>query len=474
MILLILISVTFFCYANADIKTWIGPTTAFPNITHTGSKILFDGAYDFPIEINNNIKTDVCEIVLPNEGEIVFGTDFSMTIGGGKERNGCVQNEAKVISIQNRAYWLDLKNWFSSKVNMATPDLEQLPCSGDTVVFPADTVYLYTPNILVNKLTINNQQMSSQNSFNEFVSSETGSKMFALDPLIEPQVPNTRPVIMHSPPCELQGGCVCLYHSQDDVDNSNVCHVMKQRCIPKPPCTTPILPYGNCCPICGAQLLFKSTESSSFNLTQIKQQVEVMVSKFSAKYKPVDVHISRSFYSTIQIVLVEQGDYEGYVGDLSESIMEMVTSVFSLQLVPYRPLLHSGFSYNPHGGPNILQTMFISFILSMAVLGVIYVHYYLDGWSILGLEVRSFLGLGRSNDASAFVFKRFDNERKEEPMVYEVTPRVPTKPTKAFDNPMYNVESAESTIQPAEESPGVTQSFQELKQGKYEEASDED
>ncbi|KAL1463012.1 hypothetical protein WDU94_014805 [Cyamophila willieti] len=473
MIPFILIPVALFSYAHADIKVWVGPITAFPNINHTGSKVLFDEAYDFPIEINN-IKTDVCEMVLPNEGEIVFGTDFSMTIGGGKGRNGCVKNEAKVISIQNRAYWVDSQNWFSSKVNLATPDLERLPCSGDTVVFPDDTLYLYTPNLLVNELVINNQTLSSQNFFNDFISSETGSKMFALDPFIEPHVPNTRPVIMHSPLCELQGGCVCLYRSQDDVDSSNVCHVMKQRCNREPHCTKPILPYGNCCPICGAQLLFKSTGSSSFNLTQIIQQVEAMVSKFSTKYKLVDVHISRSFDSTIQVVLVEQGDYEGYVGELAESIMEMVTSVFSLQVVPYRRLLHSGFSYNPHGGPSVPQTMFISFILSLAVLGVIYVHYYLDGWSVLVLEVRSFLGLGRSNDNSAFVFKRFDNERKEEPMVYEVTPREPTKPIKAFDNPMYNVESAESKVQLAEEaSPGLTQSFQELKE-KYEEESDED
>lgn len=60
--------------------------------------------------------------------------------------------------MRNRSYWLDPKNWYSDQVNLATPDLERLPCTGDTVVFVHGLTYsLYIPNVVIHKLIINNQ-----------------------------------------------------------------------------------------------------------------------------------------------------------------------------------------------------------------------------------------------------------------------------------------------------------------------------
>lgn len=76
----------------------------------------------------------------------------------------------------------------------------------------------------------------------------------------------------------------------------------------------------------GAQLLFKFGNNSSFNLNSFREKVRDVVLHFSTQKKPVDFHVSRTFHDTIQVVLVEQGQYEGYVEELVRLILNMVES----------------------------------------------------------------------------------------------------------------------------------------------------
>lgn len=76
----------------------------------------------------------------------------------------------------------------------------------------------------------------------------------------------------------------------------------------------------------GAQLLFKFKNQSSFKINYFKQKVRDVVFLFATQRKLVDCHVSRSFHDTIQVVLVEQGQYEGYVEELAGLILNMVES----------------------------------------------------------------------------------------------------------------------------------------------------
>ncbi|KAI5745397.1 hypothetical protein M8J76_010706 [Diaphorina citri] len=454
-----------FSSVYADTKLWIGPSTNFDNPRNwdhrqkpsSSETIVFNGSYNLPIEFPVG-KMKACEVILPMNGEIIMPSNAIMSIGGEDGTSRCSGQD--VYTMRNRSYWLDPKNWYSDQVNLATPDLERLPCTGDTVVFVHGLTYsLYIPNVVIHKLIINNQSFF-QDSLNDFIWSDTGAKMFALDPALDAAMGfDTVPVIMLTSACEVQGGCVCSQQTDPKVDN--VCHVIRGECLPRMPCTKPILPQGSCCPICGAQLLFKSSES--FNMNQTRAKLRAVVAKFSAQVKPVDFHISRTVQNKIQVVLVEHGEYEGYVEELANSILEMIKSDPNFHLTLLSSVLHAGFPYDPYGHSNTLGTLFITCVLSLCVLVAIYIHYYHDGWA--------FLGVGRPQPmASAFVFQRFDNEKKEAPMVYEVTPRPPTK---SFDNPMYNVESAEvDGIETPADMTGI-QSFQELKD-KYEDEDESD
>jgi hypothetical protein len=65
-------------------------------------------------------------------------------------------------------------------------------------------------------------------------------------------------------------------------------------------------------------------------MNQTRAKLRAVVAKFSAQVKPVDFHISRTVQNKIQVVLVEHGEYEGYVEELANSILEMIKSGTSL------------------------------------------------------------------------------------------------------------------------------------------------
>lgn len=63
-----------------------------------------------------------------------------------------------VFATKNSSYWVDPQNWQGKDVNLATPDLERLPCENDTVVFPAGktySVYLPAPMVGVKEFVLN-------------------------------------------------------------------------------------------------------------------------------------------------------------------------------------------------------------------------------------------------------------------------------------------------------------------------------
>ncbi|XP_041976623.1 protein amnionless [Aricia agestis] len=344
------------CVTPATVK-WL-PNTSFnlPTSFKNGKlpcpkqTVVFPESTINAIEIDSDIS--ISELVLPMEGELLFGNaevSFGPSIDSNCTDDGNVFYLEKSISS-----WAQPDVWSSPKFNEATPDAERIPCFEDIVEFPEKAQFsLLLPDQTqrVREIRIAGVTLGHEEQVLDFVSmSYSGPQQFVLNKFgdlgLEVRLEN----------CKSVSGCPCQNEILKVDCSSKFC--------PKPTCVNPIQPVGHCCKICGGSILFGIDKS--FDLLSFEEFVDSIVSSYGKE--GLVYHIGRLPDDRVQVVVVDKGEYSGtsavVINDISH---KMEKHSFHETLLSGSPLDEAGV-----GGRTFVTVL----LLVVAFMGTVYLYYY--------------------------------------------------------------------------------------------------
>jgi len=299
---------------EAKIVRWVPNTnTNNPNNWNTGQVPCSNEHIHFPatspsIYVQNNLTT--LEIVLPNNGEVILGDSAVLVFPASVSNDAtCKEKNVTFVGVEAKS-WFDPLNWCEmSNIDgacLSSPpdrlDLDRVPCSSDSVVFPGDASYLVqlenSVDIQVGMLTIANQAYTTQ-TFQRYLSSEAGRKQF-----IRESGTSATTLTVLSKTCSQTEptGCACA-NSQDKQIKERVCQVQNGRC-GTPACDQPLSVDEHCCQFCGSVLLLEFGATTRLQL--IDNLAKRTLSDLGDKKEGVKVYVSKSHDEEhIQIVVLD-------------------------------------------------------------------------------------------------------------------------------------------------------------------------
>ncbi|XP_055386296.1 protein amnionless [Condylostylus longicornis] len=308
-------------------------------------KIIFPKVYPAALILPKQL--DIDSIILPREGVLILGelSNFESLVSFtntdqkdmSKNKNCKNVNNAAILKFDSNytKFWFDPQSWKSSEnISKATPDLERIPCSYDTVIFPnSGVVSVNFENI--NSLSVNGIEMGGENTtweiFQHDLYSDVAHIMFqeALDFTVK-----------FNKFLDKDEHCNChdfdLYFDYE----KRVCSHVKKKCeINYPKCLDPIKPFGYCCDICGSILTMDIDDCKSFDLERFKNFIKLEI-KNQGLDGYLDYHVSKIYNGRyfIQLIVLDKNDYDEmstyFIKHLNKTILQenysLNMKVFSL------------------------------------------------------------------------------------------------------------------------------------------------
>lgn len=355
------------------------------------------------------------ELILPISGEMLLEGALYL---GVDSKDECVEGNKYFID-KTLSSWAAPDVWASPRFNEATPDAERVPCSDDSVEFPINSEFsLFLPDLTqhIQELKIGNQYYDTA-TFNDRALEENKARQFYINNH------QTTGIVVEENKCRSQAarGCPCQEFTLEIDCESKYCSV--------PACSQPIKPIGHCCKICGGTVSFE--RDLSFHYMEFKEFVDKIVASY--KDSSIVYHVGIIPPNTVQVVIVEKGEYTGLSTVIANDIDSRLLRHWYLGAEAVKtsgaPLSSSG------SGIKIIVSMFFAVLL---VFGGIYAYYYKIPSP--GSFLPSLPAFGRGS--SAGILSRFD--RRTESIV-SLTRRDSTATVAsgagfatAFRNPLYD------------------------------------
>ncbi|XP_065176040.1 protein amnionless-like [Sycon ciliatum] len=283
--------------ANGAIKRWKGPDNNYDDTGNwdggslpcSADNVTFAPVWSpSTVFIQNSIAIN--SLILPMDGGmLVFVKSLNITLGG-KPTSKCSGSNT-VFKGKAPGNWDDPTNWdtLDSNTNAVLPTntippSDRLPCTTDTVRFPASrsvTVRLNRP-ITVSQFIINNQPVG-QTTLKAFLTSPTGRGQFRL--------PSPDAITLGSG-CVPGSLCTCGTTNPDIIRTA--CSFAKPSCPAVTGCIGPVMMDGDCCAVCGALL----------NITSVSLVQSALITELSARVQgmPFKYHVVDG--SHVQVLLV--------------------------------------------------------------------------------------------------------------------------------------------------------------------------
>ncbi|GFS30193.1 protein amnionless [Nephila pilipes] len=236
------------------------------------------------------------EMVLPVNGELVFPSNAVFNLTGNTAQGSCVGQDAQFKPIVD--YWYSPDNWnissdrayprFPSRRNKAVSHAYRVPCTFDSVQFPARTSFSVqgiNPAPTITSLRINDLDYNTED-LSKLLASSTGKLLFHDNPTLN---------IVNSP-CSDPSGCIC--GNQKPPVFSIIC-AFKFPCA-ELKCLDPITVTGHCCPICATKII--ATTNSDFRMDRF---LELHDKLYNEIFNQVDSFTSKISDNEVQIVFVD-------------------------------------------------------------------------------------------------------------------------------------------------------------------------
>ncbi|KAI8429281.1 hypothetical protein MSG28_007782 [Choristoneura fumiferana] len=227
-------------------------------------------------------------------GEMLL--EGALYLGGVDSKEECVE-ENKYFIDKTVTSWAYPDVWASPRFNEATPDAERVPCSDDSVEFPSNSEFsLFLPELTqhIQELKIGNQYYDTVTFKDRALEENTAQQFYHNNH-------QTTGVVVEENKCRSQAnrGCPCQEFTLEINCESKYCAV--------PACSQPIKPIGHCCKVCGGAVSFEREQS--FHYMEFKEFVDKIVASY--KDSSIVYHVGIIPPNTVQVVIVEKGEYTG-------------------------------------------------------------------------------------------------------------------------------------------------------------------
>lgn len=252
------------------------------------------------------LNTTIQELVLPRNGELVFGSYASLAFTNEPDHSAaCLDSGTDItFNASHPADWLDPLNWCPIETEQGPCmsafflDSEQIPCETDNVLFPTGSSYFVNlgsyVDIRVNTLKISGKAYSTT-TFHDFLATQNGQNIFPAPPS-----GSRSTVTIRRQRCTDVTGCGCG-NDQGQV-LSAVCGFQSTRCR-RPQCSKTIKPVGHCCPVCGGMLNISFGVGFDFNT--LKNGLQRNFIDNEDANKNVQYIVSKRSDGKIQVVLLD-------------------------------------------------------------------------------------------------------------------------------------------------------------------------
>ncbi|XP_034937825.1 protein amnionless [Chelonus insularis] len=346
----------------------------------------------FPLELFHSVGLPsdnllVSGIELPRDGGLLLARDGSLQLVN-------TNNKLKIKKwkLKGPFYWADPDNWNSSS---ATPHLERIPCSMDTVILPDKnhSLNIRLPNTRVKVMelrigereTIDEWRWKSMIHGREFKKSPISVSLSGL------QYCGT--------------DCLCKPDNVDLLDE--ICQIARPKC-GRPGCEYPIQVEGHCCDYCGGRVI---VSSKSLSIAALQEIAEEALENF---YGSISLHTRASWDGEkSEVLIIENGIYSGIK---SQEAVDKLTGVLMAHRIP---IIYSETTGASMSG-SVLATalgLFFGTPIILFILMLIALPYY--GYSynyIISIGREAFSSIrdgiradGTPNTGSSFGFARFEN-----------------------------------------------------------------
>lgn len=451
--------VSFFtiCLAiKQDVKTW-NPTTNFLNprnwengqLPCANDRIIFPS--NSPVITMMPQSVVVKEMILPLNGEVIFPQNAVIELTGENREGACTGKDVHFKKLTD--YWYDPINWnitsdqafprSPNRRNAAVPHCLLVPCVTDKVRFAENTTfqaYVIYPITKVASMEINGISYS-QSEFDDLLRTHVGSLLFPENPRIH----------ITNSPCADESGCICGNDGPEV--KPTICNEVTPYC-PALECSDPITPVGNCCPICGVQMVMKHKEN--FKLDTLMTLYSSFLNK--EEYKEVESFTAKTFEGDIQSVFLDGSQYKGLASKVASKIYdELVADMGGAKLYKIQSITTVGKSEAWNSGvptyEHVSGGMSSGGVAALVVILIV----------ALGLGVAFYVY--RKRHIPGFNFARFDVRGDKFELELGTTPHDELQPVdtpeasssteekgKGFDNPVYGT-SVEAVAPATEESP---------------------
>lgn len=401
-----------------DTSIWLNDHVPCEN-----DKVVFP--YDYSGLLILPPKVDVAGFILPKNGAMLLSLDGIINLNSNEEKNQkCRESNREGRRAQllpPKIYkWFDPRTWLktpdsSFPINKATPTLELLPCSNETILIPANGFFTFdlqrVNSISLGHLNLADSSLSKDYLQQLLTNSDLGAAIFknrALGTTVKYYAKET---------------CGCLRNFNEYLEP--VCRKLISEC-QITLCEVPIQPLGNCCPICGASMRF---EMDSCNLTRKQIFEDYLQTHLNQRtYKDLDLHVDY-FHSDklgifLQAIIIDRNDYEEKSVNFLKSLNETTNWRKLLNIEKNSDQFNLDFhvSGKSHSPVTVLHVFFIilSLIIGSGVILVMYYHFSGSVYSHRDLFVQYLQSLGenfryywRQITAPAnYAFARFDNARE--------------------------------------------------------------
>ncbi|CAI6366549.1 unnamed protein product [Macrosiphum euphorbiae] len=358
---------------------------------------------------------DVCEVVLPFNGQLILEPNARVVISASSEAMGGCTGQDVTFKQNAPMEWVDPENWSMENFNIATPHVERIPCVHDTVVFnPGHSFSVIVPDVPIDigSMKFGNQTFG-QTELNEFLLSDVGDqelKSFSPD--------NDVSITLTSTSCEVHTGCECGTQQLFD----QVCKVASKRCDSKLGCLSPVKPIGHCCWTCGAYFLI-NYNPNNFTIEQFSKEFQKDMPKLKPTFEKhqLSYYISKLLNGKVQVVMASSTKYVDEINEIAKTIHSLL---ITYQGVTDVKIFNSGLAYDADGmtyGQIALTTCIVIFCSMLAIM-----LYYNNDWKSL---------LSGSGSSAGAVFVKFKNDTNEAVELIDEDVRLQRKTS--FDNPTY-------------------------------------
>lgn len=380
----------------------------------SGRSLVFPGTMDAVVQMGEGI-TSTRDVVLPLDGDLLLAEDGALTLGSSSSdidsTRDCDHGEA-VFTGGEAAEWGQAGVWTSRSFTPATPDSERIPCYDDLISF-SDTAH-FAVILPEQEQTVFQVNLGAfpvdATQLNDVTQQLGGYGMFVLNSLEQTGLKTS------NEKCYSKAGCPCQVTPPPLKCIPGRCHSSR--------CSNPIQPQGNCCPICGAELIYH-IDSQKFNWIKFRWEVD---STLRHAADGISWHVGKPRDGTVQILIVDNPGWDGEAEDTLPRLRR------SLSMVDGAKEIIVELSVGNKLG-SAVKSVIGTLLGVLAVLSILYLRYY-GSWPPSLSRFSHLSPLSRRSE-SALTLTRRDS----------------CEPTAAFRNPLYETSGGRVSVVENEESP---------------------